>query len=119
MRTWFPDDWDYEVLALLDQDGDGMVTWKEYVCATVPTNAASVLRMSQPPVLSNAVSALHVSLQFQAVPGKTYQAQTAPEVAGPWVNTGALVTATGDFESLSVELPAGTPRAFFRVRVEP
>jgi len=33
---------DYEVTALADVDGDGQMTWQEYVAGTVPTNRESV-----------------------------------------------------------------------------
>jgi len=36
---------DFAVAETNDMDGDGMLTWKEYVANTVPTNAASVLKL--------------------------------------------------------------------------
>lgn len=35
---------DYDQVASMDQDGDGMPTWAEYVANTVPTNPASYLK---------------------------------------------------------------------------
>jgi subtilisin family serine protease len=119
MRQYYPSDWDFNGLALLDTDGDGMVTWQEYVARTIPTNPASVLMLDQPPAVSNGATFMSVDLHFLSVSGRTYQAQTAPEVTGPWGNTGSLVTATGAFERLQVELPSSVSRAFFRVLVQP
>ena len=37
---------DYDAAALGDQDSDGPPTWQEYYAGTVPTNSASVWRIS-------------------------------------------------------------------------
>jgi hypothetical protein len=37
----------YEADVVLDQDGDGMKTWQEYIAGTIPTSAASLLKGSQ------------------------------------------------------------------------
>jgi hypothetical protein len=44
---------DYEAASWTDADGDGHMTWQEYVAGTVPTNAASVFTASI--MLSNGV----------------------------------------------------------------
>jgi hypothetical protein len=51
----------------LDTDGDHANNWQEWRASTVPTNAASVLRMLTP---SNSVSGLKTS--WQSVSGVTY-----------------------------------------------
>ncbi len=51
----------------VDSDGDGLLTWEEYVAGTDPTNAASVLTIYSG---SNTVNGL--VLTWQSVEGKSY-----------------------------------------------
>lgn len=55
-----------------DSDGDGMNNWKEWQSGTIPTNAASVLKLSSP---TNSVSGVKVT--WQSVSGMTYYLQSS------------------------------------------
>ena len=58
-----------------DPDGDGMNNWQEWICGTIPTNAASVLKMYAP---SN--SAVGVQVRWQSVIGRSYFLQRASDL---------------------------------------
>jgi hypothetical protein len=118
LRRYYPDALDFQALSWLDTDGDGMETWKEFVAGTVPTDARSLFRLSQPP-LPLAGNPLSVELVFESVTGKLYRAEMAESVAGPWSPTGAVLTATGALSHIQVQLPAALQKAFFRVSVGP
>jgi hypothetical protein len=118
MRDNYPDSVDYGALALQDTDGDGMETWKESVAGTSPTNASSVLRLSEAPAVLNG-NPMSVALRFESVAGKRYQAEMAVSVAGPWTPTGAVISATGPAGEVQFGLSGAVNRAFFRISVLP
>jgi hypothetical protein len=118
MRENYPDAASYDSLALQDTDGDGMETWKESVAGTSPTNASSVLRLSEAPSLSPG-NPMTVALRFEAVAGKSYQAEMADSAAGPWTPTGAVISATGTVGQLQFGISGSPQRAFFRISVLP
>jgi hypothetical protein len=60
----------------IDSDGDGMNNWQEWRTGTVPTNAASVLKML---AASNTVSGVMVS--WQSVTDRTYFLQRSTNLA--------------------------------------
>ena len=73
-----------------DPDGDGMNNSGEYVAGTIPTNAASVLKML---VLTNAPSG--TTVRWQSVVGKKYQVSSRTNLTtATWQNIGSVVTAT-------------------------
>jgi hypothetical protein len=60
----------------LDLDGDGMNNWQEWIAGTVPTNAASVLKMLPP-----SKNASGLQLTWQSVTGKTYFLQRSTNLS--------------------------------------
>ncbi len=58
-----------------DPDGDGMNNWQEWKCDTVPTNAASVLRL-----LSPAIGESGVTITWQSVTTRRYFVERVREL---------------------------------------
>ncbi|MDA3797690.1 MAG: S8 family serine peptidase [Kiritimatiellae bacterium] len=44
LAQFYPGETDYEALANMDTDGDGLVSWQEYVALTIPTNEESLFQ---------------------------------------------------------------------------
>jgi hypothetical protein len=59
-----------------DTDGDGMSNWQEWKTGTIPTNAASVLKMASP---SNNISGVKVT--WQSVSGMKYYLQSSTNLS--------------------------------------
>ncbi|MFO7534879.1 MAG: S8 family serine peptidase [Kiritimatiellia bacterium] len=119
LGQYYPDALDFEALLAVDSDGDGMAAWEEFVAGSDPTNAESVLRLTDVPVFSGLPGEPVATVQFQSVSGKTYQAQSALTAGGPWSDAGSPVTARGPSCQSPVALSPGTSNAFFRVLVFP
>src|SRR5262249_31527010 len=60
----------------LDPDGDGMNNWQEWIAGTIPTNAASVLKM-----LSPSKNASGLQLSWQSVIAKRYFLQRSTNLS--------------------------------------
>ncbi len=113
-RRYFPLFTTSEAAPGADPDGDGFVNSAEYIAGTVPTNAASLLKIDQ--VVQNAGGA---NVTCRSVTGKRYQLYTRPVVAsGIWQTVGTPVPASG--ATVHLLDPAGTSGArFYRVEVLP
>jgi hypothetical protein len=99
-----------------DPDGDGMNNWREWRCDTVPTNAASVLRMLTP---TNDVLGLIVS--WQGVDSRTYFLERSTDLgAQPAFSTLAtnIIGLAGTTSYTDTNAVGGGP-FFYRVGVQP
>jgi hypothetical protein len=67
-----------EVDDQVDNDGDGLLTWEEYVAGTVPTNTASVLEVN-----SLASIGTDYVITWQSVEGKSYSIITNTSLTFP------------------------------------
>jgi hypothetical protein len=98
-----------------DPDQDAMTTWQEWHCATNPTNAASVLRLTSPAYIST-----NVVVTWQSVSGITYFVQRSTNLAAtpPFVtiasNLSGKVTSTS-YTNLNA---AKIKPIFYRVGVQ-
>jgi hypothetical protein len=104
---------DFAALALADPDGDGSLTWEEFVAGTHPTNPADVLVLQIDRVASNGVA---VALNWNGVTGRTYRLQVATNVLqGLW---STIHERGGDGGQAVFQHSTGErPRRFYRVRV--
>ncbi|MSU58779.1 MAG: carboxypeptidase regulatory-like domain-containing protein [Pedosphaera sp.] len=95
-----------------DPDGDGMNNVGEYIAGTVPTNAASVLKMQSVSRTNNTNT-----VRWSSVSGKKYQAAYRTNIAsGSWSNLGSVVTAAGA-TSLQTDTTATNAFRAYRVQV--
>jgi hypothetical protein len=100
----------------LDLDGDGQSNYQEYLAGTAANDRSSSLRVT---AISVAAAGM-TDITWSAVPGKRYRLQTSPDLAA-WTDAGPLVTATGNFESLTTAAFSAplAGKGYVRVRVVP
>ncbi len=92
----------------IDGDGDGSTNRHEYLAATDPSNASSVLRISE---LSR--SGASSRLKFSAVPRERYGVEQSENLLD-WQSAGSV---TADQAEMTILLPGATSaRRFFRIR---
>jgi hypothetical protein len=97
-----------------DPDGDGMNNYAESVAGTIPTNAASLLKMQSVTVTNNGRV-----LRWQSVSGKRYQVSTRTNLlAGSWQNIGAPVSAVSTTAQY-LDTPITNGARFYRVQALP
>lgn len=95
-----------------DPDGDGINNYAEQVADTVPTNAASRLRMSSVARTNNTAT-----IRWDSVLGKRYQVSYRTNLAeGLWANVGMVVTAAGSTALLNDTTATNELRVY---RVQP
>jgi hypothetical protein len=97
-----------------DSDGDGHPDGDEVAAGTSPTDAASFFAVQQLEVLPDG----RIQLVWKTLPGRVYQVQ-ANETLAPdgWRDASPAIIADGPSLEVLVEMPAGIPRGFFRVKV--
>jgi hypothetical protein len=78
-----------------DSDGDTMVTWKEYIAGTIPTNAASVLEVN-----STVISDTNSIVSWQSVTGKYYSVQVGTNLV---VSSSDWKTVANNIQGLETE----------------
>jgi hypothetical protein len=113
-RTYFPLFTATNAAPGADPDNDGFNNSAEVIAGTVPTNAASVLKM-----LSVARTNNTATVRWLSVNGKRYQLSYRTNLAsGSWINSGSVVTATGTNALLNDTAATNTFRSY-RVQVLP
>ncbi|MBI3876950.1 MAG: matrixin family metalloprotease [Verrucomicrobia bacterium] len=96
-----------------DQDGDGFTNQAEYIAGTVPTNAASLLRIE-----SVRQDAGGCTITWQSGAGHRYQVFSKPLVAGTFTTVGSPVTASGSVTTFT-DTSATSGIKFYRVQALP
>lgn len=98
-----------------DADGDGMNNWQEWRCDTVPTNAASVLRM-----LSPTVGESGITVSWASVSTRSYWLERATHLSAPLFVTlrSNIAGQAGTTAYLDTNAVASGP-FFYRVGVQP
>ena len=94
-----------------DADGDGVSNLAEYLAGTVPTNSSSALAVR---LMVTSLSA-GGSLNWPAVPGRSYQVLSATDLRNPvWQPYAGPATIVGSRGYLNV--PAADTQRYFRVQ---
>ena len=97
-----------------DPDHDGMRNWQEQLAGTVPTNAASLLK-----IISVKKAANGATVTWQSVTNRHYQLMGRTNVpAGAWQNVGGIFTPTSTTSQL-LDAAATNARRFYRVQALP
>jgi hypothetical protein len=99
-----------------DPDGDGMNNWQEWICGTIPTNAASVLKLNAP-----THSAAGWKVQWRSVTTRNYALQRATTLAATLAFTtlqSGLAGQTNTTTYTDATATNGGPY-FYRVEVQP
>jgi hypothetical protein len=102
-------------VAAYDEDGDGMVTWAEFVAGTHPTNELSVLKIISQTFSNGAPRITWLSSAEAIAP---YAIQLATNLTDAvWSNVAVNISADlNGTNNLTVDTPPSTP-AFYRVTV--
>lgn len=96
----------WDDVALWDKDGDGMLTWEEYVAGTHPDNSNSVLRIVGQ-TFSNGVPRLIWLSSTEALAPYMIQMSTNL-ISGAWSNVAVNISASGTgTNTQDVAAPAG------------
>ncbi|MDD4736915.1 MAG: hypothetical protein PHP44_12525 [Kiritimatiellae bacterium] len=100
---------DFDAACAADQDGDGYLTWQEWVCGTVPTNGASRFVFG--------VESGNGSMVFSwdpAVSGRVYAVEDTQELLNGFTNVAVVLSNRVNCWTGSTDVG----NAFYRVRVE-
>lgn len=106
----------WDEVALYDKDGDGMITWQEYIAGTHPDNPASLLKILSHAVSNGVPRIVWLSSTSAVAP---YLIQMSTNLLNTsWSNIAANVQATvgGTNDWTAPSAPATAP-AFFRITV--
>ncbi len=104
LAKYYPNATNYNDLAYMDTDGDGLVSWQEYVALTVPTNKDSVFRTA---ISSNTVSWTPFDDEL-----RRYSVKGTTNLIIPFV------TISNDVLNGSMIIPTNQPWRFFKTEVD-
>ena len=97
--------------AYFDGDGDGMINLHEFQADTVPTNALSVLK-----VTDFLLGPGETSFRFLAVSNRTYSVQATDSLTnGPWLSLSNVAAGTTNRTFLITNLPAPPSPRYIRL----
>ncbi len=96
----------------IDSDGDGLNNWQEWVCATDPTNALSVLRL-----LSATPAGTTVTVNWCSVAGVNYFLERSSNLDSPFAVRATNILGQGIATSYSDTNITDTGPFFYRVGV--
>lgn len=116
-QRWFDDQGlagDWETAGMQDADGDGMISWHEWIAGTSPTNATDVLEMDME-FKSVDNSSL---LLWNSVSNRTYTIWRSTDLADGFRQVSGKLQATPPVNTFNEpQMPAGQP-VFYRISVE-
>jgi Bacterial TSP3 repeat len=97
--------------ATSDRDGDGASDLAEYNAGTLPTDPASLLRITA----HSYPSPTTASLTWTSVPTRNYRLEYDEDLAGPWTNSAlGTLAPTGALTSGNLTALTAVPRRFYR-----
>ncbi|MDA3926697.1 MAG: hypothetical protein PF904_18580, partial [Kiritimatiellae bacterium] len=98
--------------AMIDIDGDGLLTWEEFYAGTSPIDADSVFKITE-----NAMEGGQMQLHWKAVAGKTYSIEFKSELTdAEWTMIKSRIP--GVEPQCSWSIPVSDNKGFFRIKVE-
>jgi hypothetical protein len=109
LAGFYPGQTNYNELAHLDTDDDGLAAWQEYVALTDPTNKQSVFQTTLT-VSSNDVTVSWAPFDDSL---RTYSLEASPHLFTP------LNTISNELKNGSMTISAETSLRYFRANVEP
>jgi len=100
----------------LDSDGDGTSNLAEFRAGTVPTNPASVFKITS----TSKIAGGAVAFSFSSVSGKSYRVDFRNSLgSGDWMPLQTNIAGTGANITITDNSAAGEPERFYRVVVLP
>lgn len=107
---------DFESAANTDLDGDGALTWQEYVMNTDPTDSNAVLKIAQ-----QTIDVTDLAISWPTSTGRLYSLQVQTSLfQSIWLyDTGVQhVVGTGGWLTYTTTPPPGTTMLYHRIEVE-
>jgi hypothetical protein len=102
--------------SMVDDDGDGVPNWQEYLAGTDPTQAGSCLQVLQTAWINQPVRGMAVT--WLSATGKRYIVERSPRADGPtWTPVGSDLLGDG-FIMTCTDTSATGKAQFYRVRLQ-
>jgi len=103
---------DYDAAELGDPDGDGLLTWQEYVALTSPTNGTSVFAIVEVTTETNTVS-----VSFDSSADRVYTIDGSATLSPADWNPVSEEPVAGTGGRMTITLPASEGMMFYRANV--